>query len=105
MTALPGNDFDAPVIYENEQFSQEFQFTYSGDSISGIFGAYYIDANAFDVFDVVLGNLGVTSFTLGDFDTKSWAVFGDLVWDFSDTMSLGRRRSIHERRTHHARHA
>lgn len=87
--SLPGNDFDAPVLYENEQFSQEFQFTYSGDNLSGVFGAYYIDANAFDVFDVVLGNLGVTSFTLGDFDTKSWAVFGDLVWDLSDTMSLG----------------
>jgi len=87
--SLPGNDFDAPVVYENEQFSQEFQFTYSGEDISGVFGFYYIDANAFDAFDVVLGNLGVTSFTLGDFDTKSWAVFGDLVWDFSDTMSLG----------------
>ncbi len=99
--SLAGNDFDAPVIYENEQFSQEFQFTYSGDSISGVFGAYYIDANAFDVFDVVLGNLGVTSFTLGDFDTKSWAVFGDLVYDFSDTMSLsvGGRFTSDERTT------
>lgn len=87
--SLPGNDFDAPVIYENEQFSQEFQFTYSGDNLSGVFGAYYIDANAFDAFDVVLGNLGVTSFTFGDFDTKAWAVFGDLVWDLSDTLSLG----------------
>ncbi len=99
--SLPGNDFDAPVIYDNEQFSQEFQFTYGGDSISGVFGVYYIDANAFDAFDVVLGNLGVTSFTLGDFDTKSWAVFGDVVWDFSDTMSLavGGRFTSDERST------
>lgn len=99
--SLPGNDFDAPVLYENEQFSQEFQFTYTGDDISGVFGLYYIDANAFDAFDVVLGNLGVTSFTLGDFDTKSWAAFGDLVWDFSDTMSLavGGRFTSDERST------
>jgi len=99
--SLPGNDFDAPVLYENEQFSQEFQFTYTGDDISGVFGLYYIDANAFDAFDVVLGNLGVTSFTLGDFDTKSWAVFGDLVWDFTDTMSLavGGRFTSDERST------
>jgi iron complex outermembrane receptor protein len=99
--SLPGNDFDAPVIYENEQFSQEFQFTYSGDALSGVFGAYYIDANAFDAFDVVLGNLGVTSFTFGDFDTKSWAVFGDLVWDFSDQLSLavGGRFTSDERST------
>jgi len=86
--SLPGNDFDAPVIYTNEQFSQEFQLNYTGDSLSGVFGVYYLDANAFDAFDVVLGNLGVTSFTLGDYDTEAWAVFGDIAWNFSDTMNL-----------------
>ena len=87
--SLPGNDFDAPVIYENEQFSQEFQLNYTSGNISGVFGAYYIDANAFDAFDVVLGNLGVTSFTLGDFDTEAWAVFADVAWDLSEQWSLG----------------
>ncbi|MDJ0759633.1 MAG: TonB-dependent receptor [Woeseiaceae bacterium] len=86
--SLPGNDFDAPVIYENEQFSQEFQLNYTSGDISGVFGAYYIDANAFDAFDVVLGNLGVTSFTLGDFDTEAWAVFGDVSWELNDEWSL-----------------
>ncbi len=99
--SLPGDDFDAPVIYENEQFSQEFQFNYSGERVSGVFGLYYIKANAFDAFDVVLANLGVTSFTFGDFDTDSWAAFGDIVWDLNDTMSLavGGRFTSDERTT------
>ncbi len=86
--SLPDDDFDAPVIYENEQFSQELQVTWTGDAWSGVFGAYYLDANAFDAFDVVLGNLGVTSFTLGDYDTEAWAVFADISWDINDTMNL-----------------
>jgi len=86
--SLPDDDFDAPVIYENKQLSQEFQLSYSGDAVSGVFGVYYLDANAFNAFDVVLGNLGVTSFTLGDYDTEAWAAFGDLSWDISDTVNL-----------------
>ncbi len=99
--SLPGNDFDAPVIYTNEQFSQEFQLNYTTDRLSLVSGIYYLDANAFDAFDVVLGNLGVTSFTLGDYDTKAWAVFGDAAWNISDSVSinLGARFTSDERST------
>ncbi|MEM8816499.1 MAG: TonB-dependent receptor [Pseudomonadota bacterium] len=95
---LPANTFDAPVIYENEQFSQEFQASFTGDRSTGIFGAYYLDANAFNAFDVVIFNVQ-TAFTLGDYDTNAWAVYGDFTYDLSDTLtlSLGGRYTEDER--------
>lgn len=86
--SLPGNSFDVPVIYDNEQLSQELQLIFEGDRWQGLVGAYYLDANAFDAFDVVLGELDLTSFTLGDIDTETWAVFADISFDLSDTVSL-----------------
>ena len=57
--------------------------------------------DAGDDFVVIVHRAGTESFTLGDFDTKAWAVFGDIVWDFSDTMSLavGGRFTSDERST------
>lgn len=84
---LPIDTFDAPVIYENEQFSQEFQATFSGEKLNGIFGLYYLDANAFDAFDVIIFS-SLTSFSLGDYDTNAWAAFFDFSYDFGDAWSL-----------------
>lgn len=93
------NTFDAPVEYKNKQLSQEFQANYSGDRLSGVFGLYYLDANAFDAFDVVIGGSGVTAFTLGDYDTSAWAVFADLSYDLTETfnISVGGRYTEDER--------
>lgn len=90
--------FDAPVVYDNEQFSQEFQFTYEGERLAGIFGLYYLDANAFDAFDVVIFS-SVTSFTLGDYDTKAWAGFFDFTYDINErwNVSFGGRYTEDER--------
>ncbi len=90
--------FDAPVVYDNSQFSQEFQFTYEGERLAGIFGLYYLDANAFDAFDVVIFS-SLTSFTLGDYDTKAWAGFFDFTYDLNDrwNISVGGRYTEDER--------
>ena len=85
--SLPGNHFDVPAVYRDDQLSQEFQVNYTGESMDGVFGLYYLDANAFDAFDVILGDLGVTSFTLGDFDTTAWAAFADVSFDLADRWS------------------
>ncbi len=101
--SLPGDLFDVPAVYENYQLSHEFQVNYLGERMDGVFGLYYLDANAYDAFDVILGNLaggaGVTSFTLGDFDTKAWAAYADVSFDLSDTVSasLGGRYTNDER--------
>lgn len=93
--SLAVDDFDAAVIYDNDQFTQEFQVLYTGDRIAAVTGFYYIDANAANDFDVVLGQLGrvlygteLTAYTGGDVNTKSWSLFADVTYDLSDQLSL-----------------
>ncbi len=92
--ALPTVDVDVPAIYKNKQFSQEVQLVVDHGPLQGVVGAYYLDANAFNVFDVRLytsfGGFfpGLTAATRGDVDTKTWAVFGDFTYDLSPHWSV-----------------
>jgi len=93
--SLPAVDLDVPVNYENDQFSEELQFLFSADRWNGIAGFYYLDANAYNAFDVILGQTGtviglpgLNAFTLGDVDTKTWSVFADVTFDISDQWSV-----------------
>jgi iron complex outermembrane receptor protein len=93
--SLPSGDLDVPAIYENDQFSQEIQLLYEGDWVSGVIGAYYLDANAFTAFDVLLENTGtlislpgLNAQTLGDVGTETWSVFGDFTFDLNDQISV-----------------
>ena len=98
--ALPAADVDVPAIYRNQQFSNEFQLLYEGDGrCNGVVGVYYLDADANNIFDVILATTGpialpgLTASTFGDVDTKTWAVFADFTYDFTDQfqLSLGGR--------------
>ena len=98
--SLPSADVDVPAIYRNKQFSNELQLLYETDRLQGLVGLYYLDANANNIFDVVLANTGAligipgfTASTFGDVDTKTWAVFADMTYKFSDqfSVSLGGR--------------
>ena len=93
--SLPAADVDVPAIYRNKQFSNEFQILYEGESLQGVAGAYYLDANANNVFDVILATTGAligvpgfTASTFGDVDTTTWAVFGDFTYRFTPQLSL-----------------
>ncbi len=93
--SLPAADLDVPAIYENDQFSQELQLLYEGERLSGVLGAYYLDANAFTAFDVALFNTGaliglpgLNAQTLGDVKTETWSIFGDFTYDLTDTISV-----------------
>lgn len=93
--SLEVDDFDAPVIYDNDQFSQEFQLLFNGEKMNLVTGFYYLDAEASNDFDVVLGQLGrsaygaeLTAYTGGSVETESWSVFADLTWNFTDKLSL-----------------
>lgn len=82
-------DLDAPVIYDNDQSSQEFQLLYNTDRWNVVAGLYYLDATAKNDFDVVLGQLGpLTAYTGGSVDTESWSVFTDVTYNISETLSL-----------------
>jgi len=93
--ALPSVDVDVPAVYRNEQLSQEFQLLYESDRLHGLVGFYYLDAKAATSFDVLLGLVGSSvgfpgynAYTAGDVRTKTWSVFGDFTFDFTDQLSL-----------------
>jgi iron complex outermembrane receptor protein len=101
-------DVDVPAIYRNHQFSQEFQLVADKGPLQGVAGVYYLKANAFDVFDVRLyttGALlkvpGLTAATRGNVDTKTWAAFTDLTYNFSPQWAV----SLGARYTNDKRHA
>ena len=106
--ALPSVDVDVPAKYRNKQFSQEFQVVADKGPLQGVAGFYYLDANARNVFDVrlyttgaLIGLPGFTAATRGDVDTKTWAAFADISYDFSPQWSV----SVGGRYTNDKRHA
>ncbi|WP_317928602.1 TonB-dependent receptor [Halioxenophilus sp. WMMB6] len=104
--ALPVVDLEAPVIYDNEQFSQELQLLYSSERLNAVTGLYYLDASAANDFDVVIGQLGIlvygaplTAYTGGSVDTKAVSAFADVTYDITQklSLSLGGRYTEDER--------
>jgi iron complex outermembrane receptor protein len=104
--ALPAADVDFPAIYRNWQFSNEFQVLLNTDKLNGVLGVYYLNANANNIFDVVLATTGAligvpgfTASTYGDVDTRTWAGFADFTYDISDQihLSLGGRYTTDKR--------
>ncbi len=93
--ALPAVDVDVPAIYKNKQLSQEIQLLINRGPLAGLLGGYYLNADAFTAFDVRLFTTvpGLTGFTQGDVGTKTWALFGDFTYDFTEQLavSLGGR--------------
>ncbi len=93
-------DMEVPALYTNEQFSQEFQLTYTGQRVQGVAGVYYMDANAFNKFDTILaGALPLSIYTMGDIDTKAWAAYFDASYNVTDALSfsLGGRYTVDKR--------
>ncbi len=89
--ALPAVDLDVPAFYRNDQISQEVQLIWDdGGPLSGLLGAYYLDASADTQFDVRLFTTfaGFTAFTEANVDTETYAVFGDFSYDLTDQLSL-----------------
>ncbi|MEA3053787.1 MAG: iron complex outerrane recepter protein [Sphingomonadales bacterium] len=100
--ALPTIDVDVPAIYRNKQLSNEFQLLYESKRIQGLVGLYYLDANANNIFDVILHETGLTvppgpaqgpvpfftASTFGDVDTKTWAAFADFTFNLSDQLAV-----------------
>ena len=105
----PTADVDVPAVYRNEQISQEFQLLYSSDKLNGIFGYYYLDADASTAFDVLLfptgdlfGLSGYNAYTAGDVRTNTSSFYGDFTYNFTDRLSLevGGRYTWDERKSH-----
>ena len=105
--ALPYVDLDVPAIYKNHQFSQEFQLVLDKGPLQGVAGFYYLNAKAYDAFDVRLYTTlpailpGLTATTLGDVSTNTWAGFADFTYNFTPQLSV----SVGGRYTDDKRHA
>ena len=106
--ATPDVDVDVPAIYKNHQFSQEFQLVADKGPLQGVAGFYYLNASAYDIFDVRLYTTlpavlpGLTAGTTGDVKTKTWAAFADLTYNFNPqwAVSIGARYTNDHRHAH-----
>ncbi len=99
-------DVDVPVVYKDDQFSQEMQLLLETDKVSGVAGFYYLDANAFNDFDVILGTTGtllnlpgLNANTIGEVGTQTWSLFSDVSIQLTDSveLSLGGRYTEDQR--------
>ena len=109
--SLPAADVDVPAIYKNEQLSNELQLLYEGDRFQGLLGAYFLDAESENIFDVILATTGAaipppggplpgfTASTFGDVKTRTFAIFGDVTFDITEQLavSVGGRYTIDKR--------
>lgn len=86
--ALPQPDFDVPAVYEDDQFSQEFQMLFDVGAWSGVAGVYYLDGSASGAFDLLLQSLGVTVYQGGVQDKQNFSVFADVTYDFNEQWSV-----------------
>ena len=98
--------FDVPAIYDDEQFSQEFQLNYSSDKLSLVSGLYYYDGESCGKFDAileVLGNAltypGLTREVSGCNNSESYAVYAQGSYYLTDkvSMTLGARYTREEK--------
>jgi iron complex outermembrane receptor protein len=95
----PAPALDVPGHYEDDQTTQELQVLFDGDRWQGVAGLYYLDASASGKFDTILGIANLTIATSGEVNTKSYAAFADVSYDFTDRLraSLGGRYTSDER--------
>lgn len=77
-----------PAIYEDDQFTQEFQVNYTDEQFNFVGGLYFYEGEACGVFGTILGLAGVTVENGGCVDTSSQALFGQGTYDFNDQWSL-----------------
>lgn len=84
--SLPVNDLQGPYFTGDDQTSEELQILWSGTGLEALLGFYYLDASAYNEFDVLLGQTGdliglpgLNAYTFGEVDTETWSVFADVT--------------------------
>ena len=90
---------------EQEDFSQELQFNYSGESVNAVFGFYYLDAaqsvqnftEQSPLLRILTAHDRIGS--QDDRNTKSLSAYGNIDWDINDQwqLSLGGRYTKDEK--------
>ncbi len=96
--SLPVIDMQSPYLTADDQTSEELQLLWSGDTLDLLLGFYYLDASAYNEFDVILGQTGdlvnlpgLNAYTFGEVDTETWSVFGDVTLQLDALLGDGAR--------------
>ena len=82
------NSLDVPALYDDNQFTQEFQLNYSSDRFNMVGGLYYYQGDACGKFGVILGLSGITLENGGCVETKSYSAYAQGSYDLTDKLSL-----------------
>jgi len=87
--------FDVPAIYDDEQFTQEFQLNYDSDNLTFVSGLYYFDGESCGHFDAILEHfgqvLGLPSLVReisGCNNSESSAIYAQGSYNLTDKLSL-----------------
>ncbi len=103
-TSLP--IFDVPAIYDDKQFTQEFQLNYDDEQLNFVSGLYYFEGDSCGTFDAILevygqslGFPGLTREVSGCSNSTSYALYGQGSYQFTDKFSvtLGARYTHEEK--------
>jgi len=98
--------FDVPAIYDDEQFTQEFQLNYDSDNLTFVSGLYYFDGESCGHFDAILEHLGqslslpgLTREVTGCNNSESYAIYAQGSYNLTDKFSvtLGARYTQEEK--------
>lgn len=106
--ATPIKVIDAPLFNQEDQFTNELQLSYVGEAVDAIVGFYYLDGKSqYNPFQIVGAAISASTGGLSDRlvinssqKTKSYALFGQMTWEFvTDTnLTLGARYTIDKRK-------
>lgn len=98
--------FDVPAIYDDEQFTQEFQLNYDGENLTFVSGLYYYDGESCGHFDAILEHLGnvfgadgLTREVTGCNNSESYAIYAQGSYNVTEKLSftLGGRYTQEEK--------
>ncbi len=91
--------FDVPAIYDDEQFSQEFQLNYSDDNLTLASGLYYFDSESCGHYDAIIFQ-SLTAEKSGCNNSESYAVYAQGSYNLTDALSftLGARYTREEKK-------
>lgn len=83
----PSQIFDVPAIYDDEQFSQEFQLNYSGENLTLVSGLYYFDSESCGHYDAIIFQ-SLTAEKSGCNNSESYAVYTQGSYNVTDALSF-----------------
>ncbi len=79
--------FDVPAIYDDEQFSQEFQLNYNGENLTFVSGLYYFDSESCGQYDAIIFQ-SLTAEKSGCNNSESYAIYGQGSYNITDKLSF-----------------